>query len=258
MQVMDRLPRRAERLIALSLITLSGIGGYAMRGSGEHDTSKPNAPVVAKVIPKSSTKPPKKSTSSIPVQKKADMQPPLTPTGGDYNTAENAAYDADQGDFGTAEKELAKITDPTVKSQAEHAVQVAYAEEAAYNADNGDIPTALSELKHVTLADVKAKADEAVSYGIAEEAAYDASSNEDYATAKSLEAKITDPSLVAKVEQTISQEKSGNTDGANNTWDDLYNTANTKWDDLYNQANTEWDTLYLHSDEYLQQYNQAE
>lgn len=185
------------------------------------------------------------------------MQKPLSPRGGEYNDAENAAYSADQADFDGAEALLGKIKNPTVRAQTEHAVQTAYAEEAAYDADNNDISTAESLLSHVTLPDLRSKARAAVNSGIAEEAAYDASSSEDYATAKSLEDKITDPTLVAKVEQTIAQEKSGNTEGASSTWDDLYNTSNTQWDDLYNQANSEWDTLYLHSDGYWQQYEQA-
>ncbi len=264
----ERLPRKVERAISIGLISAAAIGGYALGERGDSHNSAASKPRVvatapatpktteAKPTPTTSTSKPSPTTTTH-VLKKADMQPPLQPVGGDYNVAEDAAYNADQGDFSTAEKELAKITDPTVKTQAEHAVQVAYAEDAAYKADNGDIPTALSELQHVTLNDIKAKATEAVSYGIAEEAAYDASNGEDYGTAHSLESKITDPALVSKVEQTISQEKSGNTDGANNTWDDLYNTANNKWDDLYNQANNEWDTLYRHSDSYQQQYDQA-
>lgn len=259
----NKLPRSIERAISIGLISAAALGGYALgeRGNG-HDSAanKPKVVATTPASPKPKLTPSHSATSTV--LKKADMQVPLTPTGGDYNIAEKAAYDVTNGnsDVAGAEAFLAKITNPTVKTQAEHAVQVGIAELASYDVTNGnsDIKGAETLLDKITLPDVKAKADEAIDQGIAELAAYDVSiGNTDVVAAKALEAKISDPKLVSQVEKTISQEQSGNTDGADNTWNALYEQSGNGWDDLYNQSGTEWDTMYLHTDEYKQSYDQA-
>lgn len=223
---MNKLSRNAERSIGLGLVVAAAVGGYAAHGSNNNPTITKNNVVAAnkatpgsqaEIVPGQTkiTITPKASPSISPTptpsesqkpRTKSEMQPPLTPTGGDYNLAEDAAYQAKEGDFDTARKEFAKITNPAVKAVANHAIQVAYAENAAFNISNA----------------------------------------EDYTAAKSLEAQITDPSLIAKVELTINQEMSGDTTGANSTWDDLYALESS-----------EWDNLYHHSDGYVQLYNQA-
>ena len=271
---MAEISRQAGRLIALSLIAASGVTGYAIRGSGGHDTSKPKATTVAKATPKnkntttnpaetttstSKPKPATKTSTSAFVMKKANMQLPLTPTGGDYNTAASAAFAVDNDrDVPKAEGLLGKITNPQIKAQGEHAVQIAMGANAAFDvSDSYDVLSAEALLGKITLPGVKTRAQEVVSYAIAANAAFDATQG-DITTAKSLEAQVTDPKLVAQVNKTISQERSGNTDGATTTWVGLNDAATSQWVALNDQATSEWNALYLHTDDYLQQYNQAE
>jgi hypothetical protein len=203
-----------------------------------------------------------KSPEATPLmlQKKADMQAPLAPTGGDYNNAEAAARAADAGDISTAVNLLTTLTDPAITIQAEHAVQAGYADRASLAASSGDLDTANSFLGSVTLPDLWGKTLTAFDTALADRAALAATSasGSDYDTARSLEAHITYPQIVAKVENTIGLEKSGDINGANASWNDLHRAALTEWSDLHSQALAEWDTLYLHSSNYLEQYNAAE
>ena len=277
----ERLSRNKERAIGLGLVAAAALGGFALGESGHsHSTAvaKPEATEGANATPSShgeikpgqtkviiapkATPKPKSSPDAPALVSKAEMQVPLTPSGGDYNTAAQAAYDVTNGnsDVTSAEKLLAKIENPTAKILGGHAVQMGIAELAAYNVSNGnsDVTNAEKLYDMITLPDVQSKAKVAIEKGIAELAAYQViNGNTGVAAAKALEAKLTDPELIGQVDKAISQEQSGNAVGASSTWDDLYTHSGASWDDLFTKSSSEWDTLFLHSDEYLDYYNKS-
>ncbi|HEY4964159.1 MAG TPA: hypothetical protein VIH90_05680 [Candidatus Saccharimonadales bacterium] len=259
---MSERSRTIERVVGVALIGAASIAGY-FTGEAHDSAPKPVPAAVAK--PHSESKPRtdttkkdghKTTTTTAPVLTQQSLEAPLIPTGGDYNNAAQAAYDADIGDSTDAIQLLSTLTDPAILAQAEKAVQIGYAAEAAYDAQGSDSTDANSLLSLVTLPSVAPKARKAVAYGTAERAAYDAAYNQDYTTAQSLETQISAfPYLVGQVQSTIQEEKSGNSANASNTWDSLYNTADDQWNSLYTEGQSEWDNLYSHSDSYVQYYD---
>lgn len=265
----NRLPRSIERTIGIGLISAAALGGYALGESGNGHSSAANKPKVvatAPATPKSTEikttapKPkPSHSATSVPVLKKADMQPPLSPTGGEYNTAAQAVADVyGGGDVQSGEALLKTIKNPEIKAQTNHALQEAIAARAMADVyGGGDVDSAEGLLKLVTLPDIQPKAEEAVSTAIAYQAAADAYGGGDTASAKALESKITDPKLVTQVEAMIHDMQTNNSDGASNVYDQLGTEASNQYDSIGSPIADEYSQLNRHTDSYLQQYNNA-
>jgi hypothetical protein len=197
------------------------------------------------------------STSTTFVLSKAGMLSPLSPEGGDYNTATQVAYDATTGNNPDAAKLLEDIQDPDVKAQAEHVLQLAEGEQAARNAINDMDAVALSMLNSISLTDVKIKATDAVMEGIAAEAVSHAKDSA-YSRAATMQAEITDPQLAEIVHEAESLVNSGDLNSVNTTLSELQINARAQLDALYSLENSEWSDLERHSTAYHDKYDLAQ
>ena len=262
--MIERLSRKVERAIAIGLISAAAVGGYAVGEHGSsHDVAAAKPKVVATGRPTPNRHPVKptatKATPKSTALTKAEMPVPLTPTGGEYNTAAKAVADVyGGGDVPSAEALLNTIQNPEIKAQTNHAIQEAIAAQAMSDVyGGGGVPSAEALLGQITLPDIKPKAQEAVSTAIAYQAASDAYGGGDIASAKALEADITDPNLGALVNTMIHEVQSGNSNGASNTWNQLSNEASDQYNGISSSIADEYSQLERHTDSYLQQYDQA-
>lgn len=259
--MIDRLPRSAERVIGVALVLAAGVGGYALRGhNSEVAVTAPATSHNSMQTKATAPKPkPTHSVTSTQVLKKADMQLPLTPTGGEYNVAAQAVSNVyGGGDIPSGQALLKTIKNPGIKAQTNHAIQEAITKQATANVyASGDVNSAEELLQHVTLPDIKPRAVEAVATVIASTAVNVAYGGNDIKGAKALESRIADPTLVAQVNEMIHYIQTDNSDGASNLFSELSTEASDQYTGISVTVADEYQALNRHTDSYLQQYNAA-
>jgi len=273
-----RLSRKARAALGVALVGAGFAAGYLVpHGGGQEAAAAGSRPVAtATKAPHHTTaikheanhaKPvatpahehqnPKPKASTV--MTKADMSAPLSPRGGEYDTAEAAVFDA--GIYGTQnyaqDTKIVNSLKGPLRAQAQLALQTTEADTIVLNAsDNGPLDGPIPSMNNITIPSLRAQTQNALDEAIADTASLDAT-NEDYTTAQSLISQIHNPQIASQVTLTINQEKAGNDEGALTTWSNIDAASDNDWNNIDTAASSEWNTLYLHTTDYWNDYEAA-
>jgi len=264
--------RRVLGAVALGTAVVAGIvtagshmGGGSPSGHAEHSDGRVAA--TASPTPHKATKAVDYKRLAIAWEKddpmrtdqpKSQLEKPLSPHGGWWNTAEHAVWDAGpDGDNNFAQDEgvVSTIPDTHIRAIAQKALQTeeaaAIVSDAVYQIDGRE-----PGMSALTIPSIREEAQTDLDYAKADQAAL-AATQDDYGTARKLMGQITDPEIAKKVQQVIDQERSGNYQGAINSWSTLDNTAQDRTVNLSNAALSGWFNLERHTTAYDGEYTNA-
>jgi hypothetical protein len=281
-----RLSRGAERFIGGVLIASAVATGYFLPHGSNHkveaakarpvpaatasrtpgheaQASKSIAPRVthtkSPAIVHKETHVPSPTSTQPTVQTKAEMQAPLSPRGGEWNTAEAAVWDAGvygNGNFTKDDSIVNGLSDPKLRVLAQQALQTTEADALVLSVLDGPSGGPVPTLSEITIPRIRTETVTALNEANADAAALDAT-NDDFNDAHALISQISNPKIASQVTLTIRQQQAGNIDAATSTWSSIDNAANSDWSKIDDAATGEWNGLYLHTDQYWDQYQAA-
>ncbi|MDQ5886457.1 MAG: hypothetical protein QG628_854 [Patescibacteria group bacterium] len=200
----------------------------------------------------------KQTTTTIDdVVRRSDVEPPTQPVGGQYDTASDAVFAMyNTSDIVKTDTLMGAITDPTVRAEAEKALDVAEAAQATWAASHkNDFEEA--EMFQSRIADPKLRVivDHDIDVAEAERAVWSAYNDDDFVTASDFLTRIETPGILADAREAIDMAKGDDHESdALSAWSELYRQERSEWGEHYNNAGSEWGELYHHTTAYADSY----